>query len=395
MKCFWSGAEDNAPSTSAVNYTQVTDTQLSTYTTAEASRTLVISEDIVVTKFTVWCTTAPTTGNSFTYTLRDDGVNTAAAVTISDTNTTASWSGSVSIAALSLIALQTSPTGTPTAPGTHYWTIEYYTAGNFYLIPGGNSNVGSTSATNYFPIFGGYTITNSTVATDFEVLVPTNATVINLAAALDGAPGSGKSMAFSLRQNNTTDVLTATVANTNTTANATGSVAIAPTDTLVMKMTPSGTPGFARAKTCLTVVPSAAGEIITAFGYTTTPSTSAVNYQVPQGPGLSSFSSTEGLRQLRLPACKLSKLYARCDTAPGGSAQYVLAVRSAAGATGITTTIAAAATTGNDTTHTFDHGDGNFVSMQITPSTTPAASTMRFSFVMAVRQPSADFFQAF
>lgn len=81
---------------------------------------LVQSQNIVpnqcsTAKLYIQLGTAPGSGNSYTYTLRNAGANTVLSCTVSGTNTTCNDSQTLSIAAGSLIDLQTVAGGTPSA----------------------------------------------------------------------------------------------------------------------------------------------------------------------------------------------------------------------------------------------------------------------------------------
>lgn len=387
MKCIWFGAV-GAPSTSAVNYNFPLADLLATWNATESTRTSPVSEDIEITKLTVWVGTAPSSGKSWTFTLRDDAADTSASVTIADSATTGSWSGSVSVTALSLLSLSSTPSGTPSGAGNVWWTIEYTTGGDFYLLPGGNGSVVSVSSTNYLPPSAGHSAAAVTTATDWEAVVPHDCTVTKFVAAVDVAPGSGKSTAFSLRQNNTTDLLTATLSDANTMATTTGSAALTSGDTLVLKSVPSGTPSAGRPKTCMTVEPDTVGECASMYGSTVTPSTSAASYQQILGAGNNSWNATETTRQVRTPEHTLKRLFVKLTTAPGSGKSWAFTARNNASSTGVTVTIADAATTGSDTAHTASIGDGDLLAMMAVPTGTPAATGgVKYGLVHAVAQP--------
>src|SRR6478752_6465734 len=205
MLCAWGGAA-GAPSTSAVNYNSlVAVNQAWNANEDNTSGRMVfpLSDDITVTKLTVWVTTAPASGKSWAFTIRDDAADTAATVTISNTATTASWSGTASIAQLSKVCLKSAPTGTPTASGNVFWAIEYTTGGDYFLLASQNSNfVSSGTGTYYYPPCGGNNVVATTTATDNEIVCPTGLTVTKIAVYLNAAPGGANTNTFTVRKNN-------------------------------------------------------------------------------------------------------------------------------------------------------------------------------------------------
>src|SRR5688572_16987587 len=159
MNCVWFGGDNTAPSNSATQYNYIVPCFTSSWNNTEAQRAIPLSEDITVTKLTVYLDTAPSSGKQFTFGIRDDGATTAAAVVISDAEVTDTWTGSVNIAAGSIISMESVPSGTPTASTNNYWIIEYTTGGQYFLMIGGSGQTASTSATNYQNPVGGNSTT--------------------------------------------------------------------------------------------------------------------------------------------------------------------------------------------------------------------------------------------
>jgi hypothetical protein len=79
-------------------------------------------------------------------------------------------------------------------------------------------------------------------ATDNRYIAGVQSTIKNLYVELGTAPGSGKSLAFAVRQGSANTAIVATVTNTNTTANDIDSFSCANFDLLSFGVTPSGSP---------------------------------------------------------------------------------------------------------------------------------------------------------
>lgn len=401
MRCVWAGSS-GAPANNATNYQHLTATQLSAWNPYENNlggfngKSTPLTENIVITKLTVWVATAPGGATAWTFKVRNNALDTAASLTISAAATTGSWTGQVACSINDLVNLSSAPTGAPAGAVNTYWTIEYYTTGNFYLVPVSSGGPGNGNSTNYYTPFGGSFQNPSTVATDLEAVIPTALTVTKLAVVFDQAAAG--TATYTIRNNTTsTDSSFSVVLTTSVQGiSSTGSLAFSPGDCIVLKEVRSGT-NWGAIRSCMTVAPSFAGEIVQAFGSIQAPSTSAVNYNTPIGVGNNAWNATESVVYMRMPASTISKLYVKLTTAPGAAKSYALTVRSNSASTVVAATVSGAGvTTANNTTNTVPHSDGNFFSMMITPTGTPASTAgVKFGFVQVVHQRSKDFFSTF
>ena len=362
--------------------------------TVESQLAVPLSDAVTIKRMTVWLTVAPGAGKSRTFNFRDDGAN-AAAVTVSDTALTATWSGSVTVDALSLASIQSAPVNSPAVTAARV-LVEYETAGDFYLIPTVTSGIAST--TTGVPGYlspGCYSLNNHVVgATTHFFLAPTSATAIKLAAFSAVAPGDAKSWDVSLRKNNTTDSLTATITGAATQiAVATGSTAIAVGDELTIKTLPTGPPATGQVQSCLTVVPSIPGEIIlNSTGSTVSVSTTSFHFFHNLNTPWS--TAAELPTSLAMPAGTFQKLYMKLSVVPGATRSYAFALRSDAADTSLAATISDTANSTNDTTHTVTVAHGALVNMKAVPTNNPGAANTWFStvFIPATPSPKAETF---
>lgn len=384
------GATDDAPSASANAFTYVGASFVGTsWNGTENTRQIPLSEAVTVTDLKVIVDTAPGSGKSRVFALRQNGASTSASVTIADTATSATWSGSVALSADDLVGLLTTPSGTPTAPGKVYWHMFWTVAGQKFLVLGGNYADLDVAALRYTNPFGSSTYAATAGAQD--VVFPTGGNFTKLTAAASGAPGAGKSFAVSLRVNNTTDFLTATIADTATLASATGSQAMVAADTLQLKTVPAGTPTTAKLGWCATFEPTVDGESVHGFGHATASSVTVVNYEQLQGTGALAWTATESNVYLKLPAGTLKKLYCRCSTAPGAASDRIFMVRKNDADTALTATIAGLATTANDAVNTAVFAADDRLTLKHTPNATinPASANLHLGYVIATDQPAA------
>jgi hypothetical protein len=376
------GGSDDAPNSTAVRYAYLGNTDLTDWVSSEPNRQIPLSEDLTITDLKVMVDTAPGAGKSRTFTVRKNGADTGVTCTISDTNTSAVFSGSVSFTAGDLICLSSTPSGTPTAPGNIFWWLFASTTGSKFLIMGGTDSNFSATADNFTNPFG--SSSSITSATNQDVVVPTGGSITKAAVAVSVAPGTGKSYAVSMRVNNTTDALTTTVADTNTSATATGSQALSAGNSITIKCHPSGTPASTRIAWCFTFVPTTDGEAFFGYGAGTPLATSGATYEQPLGVGAVQ-PTTESLAYLKLPACTIKSMYVRIPTAPGVGATRTFTWRDNAADSALTVTISGTNLTGNDTTHSVVHTADQTVGIASTVSLVPApaaCSGMHIGYVI-------------
>jgi hypothetical protein len=82
-------------------------------TAVENQAQILCSRNVTLSDLTVYLTTPPSVGNSRTFTVRQNGVNTSLAVTISNNNTTGVTSIPISMSTMDLISLLHTTSGTP------------------------------------------------------------------------------------------------------------------------------------------------------------------------------------------------------------------------------------------------------------------------------------------
>ena len=396
MKTAMFGAENTAPSTTVINYNWPAPSHSSTWSATEAQRTTLFNEAITITSFKITVDTAPGTaasGKKYMYTLRANSVNTGITTVITDTETSATWTGSVTLSAYAFIAMMATPVNTPTAPTGLYWQIEYRTAGQYFFMNGGSGLV-SASATNYIAASGQNQQVGSATSTDYEIIVPESGIITELSSKVDVALTSSMAYAVSVRINDTTDYLITTLNSTSSGGTAVGSVAVSAGDRIVIKCVPSNTPTTARLTTCLTITPSVNGETFFGYGSAAAPSgaSGAVVYEQMQGVGAASWNSTENLRYVMPPAYDYKKFYVKLMTAPGGATSRAFTFRDNGADTALSVTISGASTTGSNTGTTITHS-GNLASIKTIAAGGTAATTngVKMGYVMAMPQDSVTY----
>lgn len=350
-----------------------------TASTTESLREIPFPNTFTVSNLYVQVQTAPGAGNSFTFTVVKNGVATALAVTISGTNNSGTdATDSIIFNAGDTISLQSTPGGTPTAPGNWYFNLTADSgSGNSYgCILGSNINGPSNVATNYTQLFGGNTATYDTTEANVECLIATAGTLSNMYVVLSASPGTSKSYAITVNQNGSGSALGPTISGANTTgSDTTDTISISAGDSVSIQTVPTGIPTSPRIGWGIQWNPTNNGESVYGFGNPVAPSTSVSNYEQVLGPGRGSYNATESLRPNVPGPYTITNFYVKIGTAPGGAANYAYTLRKNSGATALSVTVSGANTTGNITGQSVSFNQGDTLDLQVTPSSTPASTT--------------------
>ena len=338
---------------------------------------------------------APGTGCSYTYTLRVNGVNTALTCAVSDTNTVGSDTAhTVDVVAGDILTIGIVPSGAAVSNDTNMvMTFTGSIQGESILMS--RMGILSISANRYASI-AGFCTTGAT-ETDYKQIIPTSGTLKKLYVALSSDPGVTGSDAytFTLRKDGVSQTLTCTITADNTTGNDTvNTVSVSAGNDVTLLIEPINTPAIAPEGTCcgMVFVADTDGESIILGGSTDALSNSATEYNAPIGQG-ATWDATEINRNLILNACVLKKLYMELDGVPYVDSEtddkYTFTLRSEAATTGITLAIAGNNTTGNDTVNTYSIADGESLSLQSVPNSSPNARDAYWGLVAYVAPGSS------
>lgn len=381
----------SGPSVSATNYGGL----FSAFSGTEGQHQVPFSDACSVFAGGFRLATAPGGSASWTITLRKNGVDTGLTCTITGSAVTGTWSGGgVAFAIGDRISASWVPAGTPTASGAVVGYALIETTGDKFFVLGLVNSAVSTTVTNYNSLNGnpgGWV----TVATDAEMVVPMACTMTALAirTTAPGTLGSGKSYAASVRLNDTTDYLTATVIDTAVAASATGSQAVSAGDRVVLKVVPSGSPTSSQMQWCATFSPGTSGEIFMGLtSSTTVTGFSTTQYQGLWGRGYTSGSwSTEAARSMPITQdYAVKNLYARSTSALASGKSFALTVRNNLTDTALTCTISGPGQSASDISHTATltgATSGGIATIRSVPSGSPSAVIIHASVVIVWPQP--------
>lgn len=351
MYSAWNGGSNSALSSNVngtANFHGITGAFSGGWNTTNANRQCPVSEAITVVGLYVFCDTDPTPGN-LTFALDVAGAASAATCTMAAGTTSASFTGSVAVAQDALLSLRCTPNASAAVQTNIYWIIEYSTTGNFFCYWSGSSTTYAAAANNFWVPQGFNGSALGTTAPQRMTLCPDSGTLTRFSVASPVGAVGGTSYACSVRTNDTTDNLTATMTTAQTAATATGTIAVAAGDSLTIKGVPVGTPTVRRLGFCITIAPDKPDQSWAGFGGDQNIlSDNTSRYENPSGIGSNGWSTTESARLFKTRGYYYSRLYWALVTAPGGVATRTLTMRNASAGTALTSTITGAGTTGND-----------------------------------------------
>lgn len=213
-----------------------------TPTATETDHQVVVPTGGTLNRLNVTATSAPGTGETFTFTLRKNGADTVLTETISGTNTTVASPANnpVTVAAGDLICIAiagSAAAATAVVKISLEWTPT--TAGESIHF------VRATSLSNTTAQYlnaNGFSNNNPTENLHYNI-APVDFTAKKLYVDLVTAPSSGRSREFAFRVNGSSSALTATVSNAALTANDTSNtVSVSAGDQINFMQTPTGTP---------------------------------------------------------------------------------------------------------------------------------------------------------
>lgn len=246
------GSSLNAPSTSASRYVTINGQRDPAWTTDASTSTVVVPMDCTISDLRLQVENSPGVGKSWTLTLHKNGSATDQTVEVSGYGTNKSSRGApVSFTAGDTAVLEITPSGTPSAPGVVYWSmqVESVTTGESMLIVAGTSN--TASQTRYYGVYGSTASVEGNAANFFDQVCPTAGTISKLRVACLAAPDTGKSYTYTLYKNGSSTGLTATIGAGETSAtNLTTSVSVAQGDLLEWRQTHSNSPANTAHRIC-------------------------------------------------------------------------------------------------------------------------------------------------
>ncbi len=364
-------------STSVTNYITPINGQF--FDATEHRGTCICTAGGTFSNWVVTLPTAPGVGNTETFTLRVNGVDTAAVIAINGTNTSGQYTSPITLADGDEVTFKCVPNSSPTVSAPSFaWDFTSTTTGE--SIYGGGNVQGpiAISRTNRFLSFVDTVNWDGGSSRD---VVSLNATINKYTVKLDVDAGASGTITFRINKNGVaqdgsggTPDTRLVFNNTGTKKTATFSLTTAPGDTLTFSAIESGTANTVRPIFGAKITATTPGQSHYGAALAANLVTGSTQYAFPMGGQTLAPSATESARSvtLGLTGLILSNLRVVLTLAPGGGSQYVFDTRKNAASGSNSVTIADAATTGsNSSSTTFAAGDT--VDIEVVPSGTPLA----------------------
>ena len=363
------------------------------WATPEAGRYKLVTTGGKIKDLRVRLDGSPGAGKSYDFTLMLNGAPTALTLEIADAATSgADTTHEVDVVAGDTISLRCVPTGTPTARYATWTSIfEGSTAKESLILAGTNAFL-DDSAIEYLSVMCDYSAWNIDESLRHQVC-PTSGKIKNLYVILSEDPGRRTdAYRFTLRVNGVDSALTVTIVTPATEGNdTTHEVTVAPGDILSMKCEPIDTPANAPfAQMGMTFLADTDGESIILGVSSNTLDSAITEYNELQAEQLLYWTAAEAERYQLIQACTLKKLYVLLDGSPGAGKSYTFTLRKPGNGQAdgnLTVTIADAATTGSDTSHTDDVSDDDYVDLECEPTNSPAGRDACWSLVCCPTGP--------
>lgn len=367
------GSTTSPPSTTAVNYNTINPAGTGSWATTEPGRAGVVPHSITLDNLIVTLSVAPALGKNRVFEVMKNGVASGLNVTISDTALTGTSVGSITLSAGDTISLRTTPTGTPTASGTVYWSLRQDSTSKYAVI-GINLGLPTAAATNYQSL-----LTRSLISATENLIsqiVPTAGTFTNLYIRA-GSAFTG-SQAYTFLKNGVAQSVTATLTNPAAGGQATdtiNSVSVIAGDVVSLQIVTTGTPVSTPVSHAITFTPTVDGESFLSNSLVATASATAVQHNQVLGSD-TAWIVNEVPRIILVDAMTVTGMYATAGVAPGAGKSITATLRAAGADTAATVTMTSLAT-GSITGLSISLPAASDLAIRSTPTGTPTTTTVK------------------
>jgi len=316
---------------------------------------------------------APGSGDSRTFTIVKNGVETSATLTLSGSTREARWTGEISFSSNDKLCVKGTASGTPSATNIRWYMLFVHSS---YSVLIGNTKDVVLPLDRYFGVQGTCQVET---ASSTMCVIPTNITLQNLQVYLDTAPGSSKSRTFTLCNNGVATSYQVTISDTNTEAeyNAT-TLSVSAGDYLEFKATATGVAANCYVSWGMSYEPSVDGESVL-----TAPAEDAVSTVGKRCLfGWDTFSNFTPSYS-SVPSCVFKKIYVYTDTAPGAGKNFLCRLEQYTTNTIVECDLADVNTSANETTKEFVpiSEDSSTLHFEVVPYNTPSLGRMTLGIV--------------
>lgn len=327
------------------------------FSTTEANFIQVVPCNGILKNLYVRITTAPANSGSYTFTVRRGTVgggamtNTDLYCIIADPDTTGSnISTELSVSKGDRLSFACTPSAdpAPTAFPRVRWTVDIITeTGTYSIVMGCSQDAPTADTTEFiFPSCSG-TPTWSTTESERVQVCPMNGTLRDLCVVVASAPGSSKTLTFTIRKNSGDTAVVTTISNTATEGNSgSNTESISIEDELSIKIESTSGSSMSRVYWGFVIEAANSGEFPIMMRNTTTPTASSFHRPNTWDDAY----STEATKRQLSGAFTIKAVYGILSAAPGSSNGRVFQLRDdGADVTGATLTFGATDTEKNVT----------------------------------------------
>jgi hypothetical protein len=337
-----------------------------------------------ISRFAIRHTNAPGGSASWTYTIRKNGVSTAAVAVLSGSNTTVETTEEVDFVAGDLISIMAVPTTSPSSAGSRRWTIEVEMEGSPVLYRAG---VGSSSFAGGVIPFTGQSGT-ATLSGTHGNIIPCAGVIKSFRAFVGTAPGGSNAWIITLQKNGVATALTATIGPSATTVASTdANISVAAGDIVRWNITKTSAPPneIVFAISALFEPTTDGEQPLMGLNGHSFPSQSTTDYSTPHGL-VQAWDATEANIQFLMFERTVTNFIGQLTVAPGSGRSRALNFRAGStSAHSVTLTDTAQVTS----SVSYDIVDATLVSIQQVPTGTPANSFVSWGATLYIEPESS------
>lgn len=247
------------------------------------------------------------------------------------------------------------------------------------IIVGGFSNANAgTGATNYASVARKNAGLWSTTEDDTKQIVPCSGRASNFQIVASGAPGAAKSYDLTIRKNKASTSLTCNItgAAQTTQIDKVNEVTFAAGDFIDIMSVPTGTPTARTFRWSLDFEPDSDRFVPIIGGSENALNTAAVTQNhIGGGTAWAADAATNVNHQVPfITSGVIKNMYIAISAAAGALSNWIFSPLQNGFGTALTATLADPATTGNDTTHSFNVSVNDLIELQATPNVVPPAA---------------------
>lgn len=373
-------SQSTGVSASATGYSSVQGE--SSVTGTETARQAIVPVAGTSRNFAVVLSAAPDNGGgtqSITITLRKNSAATTQTCTVSEANTTCSFTGDLTWAAGDRWAIQTVPSGTPTVGQANVY-FDFIPDTTNYMIYGSKltSNLPTVTTTYYSPFINGIA---STTEVTVSMVVPLSGTLRNLYFRATSAPNAACadecSWVGTMYLNGSPTAVNCLITNSATNcSDLTHNFAVAAGDVISFKVsTVSTIIGSATGMIGFVIEPTLIGGVIFSSLSSNSASSVATNY-LGIHSAIPTWNATETLTDMIARPMVMNAVYGIIATAPGAGRSFTYTVNNNTVSTSATIAFSGASqVTNNLTGLSIGVTGGDLLDWQSVPAGTPTGST--------------------